>query len=289
MTSTSATERPPATGSVDFRAAVARLLVPGMGTETVAPLLSSLVQLLRPRRVLEVGMGYTTPWLAATLVEIEQQVIAEADALAAKSRSHLSQADDLDEKWLYDDPALLAPAFYLEPYRTDLVAIDNLSIADSSAARVQEVLGELRLADRVTIVNADLRDSIDLLPDGFAPIDLAWVDAWECLWFFDHFWDLVNPDGGVVVMHYLMTYPEGEAILKYLTSIQRSHPGEMEVVNFLEPHKLVQNSLTVLRRTATKSPSYARPGGKLTFDTFRADAEAQTIALNTSSRVVRER
>jgi predicted O-methyltransferase YrrM len=55
------------------------------------------------------------------------------------------------------------------------------------------VLAELGLAGHVTVVNAGLHDCLPLLPDGFAPIDLAWVDAWECLWFFDHCWDLINP------------------------------------------------------------------------------------------------
>jgi hypothetical protein len=128
------------------------------------------------------------------------------------------------------------------------------------------VLRDLDLADRVTVVNADLRECFDLLPADVIPIDLAWVDAWECLYFVDHFWDLMNPDGGLIIMHYLMTYPEGEAILKYLAEIQRSQPGELEVVSLLEPHKLTQNSLTVLRRTGgVKERRYASTGGRVNY------------------------
>ena len=47
----------------DFQAAVEPLRVAGAGTETVGPLLAMLVNLVRPQRVLEVGMGYTTPSL----------------------------------------------------------------------------------------------------------------------------------------------------------------------------------------------------------------------------------
>ena len=34
-----------------------------MGTENVAPFLSSFVTLVRPKRILEIGAGYTTPFL----------------------------------------------------------------------------------------------------------------------------------------------------------------------------------------------------------------------------------
>lgn len=237
-----------------------------MGTEVVGPLLANLVQLLRPERVLEVGMGYTTPFLAGALAEAEETVAAESLALAAKTRGHLDGGEQLNDDWLLANPPLVSPALHLEPYRPQLVAIDNLSIADSSAGRVHEVLTELGLDDRVTVVNADLRDSLDRLPEDFAPIDFAWVDAWECLYFFDHFWELINPDGGLVVMHYLMTYPEGDALLRYIEQFQRAHPGELEVVNLLESQKLMQNSITVLRRTtAAKNRRYAGRGGKVKY------------------------
>ena len=37
----------------------------GMGTESAAPFLRSLVRMIRPYRILEVGAGYTTPFLVA--------------------------------------------------------------------------------------------------------------------------------------------------------------------------------------------------------------------------------
>lgn len=258
-----------------FRAASAKLLIPGMGTELVAPILAMLVQFARPRRVLEVGMGYTTPFLAAALADVERQVRVEAEALVGKTKAYLDDEVALDERWVNAEPALLAPAFYRDPYRATLVAVDDLSIEESSAPAVQGVLEELDLLDRVTIVNADLHDCRELLPEDFAPIDLAWVDAWECLYFFDHFWDLINPHGGLVVMHYLMTYPEGETILDYLAKVQRMRPGELEILNLLEPHKLAQNSLTVLRRTTAGKPrSYSEPGGDLAYEEIREDARA---------------
>lgn len=265
-----------------FQAAVEKLRVPAMGTEAVAPLLASLINLVRPRRVLEVGMGYTTPFLAAALADVAEQVRAEARALAGKSQPYLANGAELDENWLHDEPALARPGYYLDSYRPELVSVDNLSIGDSSAGKVQEVLRELGLADLVTIVNADLRDCRELLPGSFTTIDLAWVDAWECLYFFDHFWDLINPDGGLLIMHYLMTYPEGNAILKYLAKMQQSRPGELEIVSLLESHKLMQNSITVLRRTSTEQATrYAAPGGRLAYGGALRDSAAAQVARAT--------
>ncbi|WP_306213841.1 O-methyltransferase [Actinoplanes sp. RD1] len=263
------------TTSEDFQRAVAPLYVPEMGTEVVAPFLVNLVHMLRPRRVLEVGMGYTTPYLAAALADVRAGVERESRGLAEKTTRHLSSAGGLDDEWLNAAPALAAPAFYLEPYEPGLVAVDDLSNPYSSAARVTGILRDLGVDDLVSVVNADVRDCAGKLPPSHATIDLAWVDAWECLYFFDHFWERIDPDGGVLLMHYLMTYPEGEAILHYLTEFQRANPGELELVNVLESHKLTQNSVTMLRRTAgVKRRRYGGKGGTVSYSpALRAGAE----------------
>lgn len=232
-----------------FREAVERLRVPGMGTEVVAPLLEHLVHLVRPRRVLEVGMGYTTPFLARALADVAVRHADEAEGLAAKTRPYAAQGLPVDESWIEAEPSLLVPAAYREEFRPVFAAVDDLSDPESSAHAVCEVLEDLGLAEAVTVINAQMRDCVELLPERLLPIDFAWVDAWDCLYFFDKFWKLINPDGGVVAFHYLMTYPEGQAVLDYIAETQRLRPGEFEVISFLESHKLRQNSLTLLRRT----------------------------------------
>jgi hypothetical protein len=226
-------------------------------------------------------MGYTTPFLAAALADLEEQVVAESRALAEKTRPYVAGGAMLDETWLMAEPALVTPTFHLKPYRPRFIAVDDLSIADSSAGLVQEVLGRLHLADRVRVINADLHECAALLPPDFLPIDFAWVDAWECLYFFDRFWDTIDPEGGLIVMHYLMTYPEGEAILRYIGEFQRSHPGELEMMNLLESHKLAQNSITVLRRiSGAKERRYAGAGSQVRYtDTLRQDAAAHVALI----------
>jgi predicted O-methyltransferase YrrM len=268
------------TSTQQFQETVEKLRVPEMGTEVVAPLLVNLIHLLRPQRVLEVGMGYTTSFLAAALADVQDEICAESVALAAKTARHLRDRAELDDEWLNADPPLLAPAFYLQAYQPTVVAVDDLSIAESSAGRVWQALRELGLDHLVTIVNADIRDCADRFPTGFTPIDFAWVDAWECLYFFDHFWELINPDGGMVLMHYLMTYPEGEAILRYIAEFQRANPGELEIINLPESQKLTQNSVTILRRTSgVQARRYGRSGGQVRYSPeLRAAADAHLKA-----------
>ncbi|WP_406161741.1 hypothetical protein [Streptomyces canus] len=268
------------TDSPAFAKAVGRLRVPGMGTEAVAPFLAGLIRMTRPRRVLEVGTGYTTPFLAVALAEAQEQADAESQLLAAKTRPYLRAGTPLDDDWLRAEPALTAPASYLEPYRPQFVAVDDRSIPESSAWQVEEVLAELGLAGQVTVVDVPLREVDSALPEGFELIDFAWVDAWDCLYFLDHFLDRINPAGGVVVLHYLMTYPEGEAILRYLAGLQRARPGELEVLSLLESHKLRQNSVTMIRRTAVAPPRLAGPGGRIRYDGVlreRATAHAKSL------------
>jgi len=55
---------------IELLQAAEELRVPVMGSETVAPLLYFLVRFTRPRKVLEVGTGYTTPFIARALADI---------------------------------------------------------------------------------------------------------------------------------------------------------------------------------------------------------------------------
>lgn len=54
--------------------------------------------------------------------------------------------------------------------------------------------------------------------------------------------------------------------MEYIAEFPRTRPGELEIVNLLEPHKLIQKSVTILRRT-----SGARPRQWGTDDGARAD------------------
>jgi hypothetical protein len=125
------------------------LRVPVMGSETVAPLLYFLVRFTWPRKVLEVGTGYTTPFIARALADNTADYQRSSIQLVAKSRHVLNSLGNngdpdarrrQEEQWAGAEPALAAPKFYAAPYEPRFLAIYSLTLATSSAPKACSVL-----------------------------------------------------------------------------------------------------------------------------------------------------
>lgn len=233
-----------------FFAAVKRLFVPEMGTDSVAPLLYWLVRMLRPRTVLEVGMGYTTPFLARALDDNAAAIVTEQGMIEASSPD---QNPELP---------LARRAYYDEAYEPRLVCIDRMTDPTSSAQRAFAVIEELGLSSLCHLIKGDLRNSADEVRQTVGLLDLAWIDTWDTLAFMRNYWDMIEPAGGVLAIHWLMTYPEGRAVLRFIESLRGPDGGRLEITNFCEPHKNAQNSLTLVRRVRDYvDPHDLRPTG----------------------------
>jgi predicted O-methyltransferase YrrM len=231
-----------------FHERVETLRVPEMGTDCLAPMLYWLVRMVRPQRVLEIGAGYTTPFIAQALADNVAAGDAERTVLAA------------------GDPAaelpLAHPDYYEQPHEPRLVCLDRMTDPTSSAPRVLAVLEQLGLTPVCEVLEGDLRSSAQDVRERLGPIDFAWVDVWDTLAFFRSFWDLVDPAGGVLALHWLLTYPQGRAILRYIESLRALEGGRLELTSIVEPHKFAQNSLTLVRRVAAYvDPHDLRPLG----------------------------
>lgn len=237
------------------------LRVPSMGSETVAPLLYSLIRFTRPRRVLEVGTGYTTPFIARALADNVADYEQGRTQLMVKTREMvktLSSQADVNErrrqqdKWVNSEPALASPQFYAASYEPKFLAIDSLTLATSSAPRVCAVLAKLGLQNSVTLIDGDFRTVHSRISPDFLPFDFAWVDCDHSLAFFDQYWPNINPQDGLLVFHWLLTDKGGEAVLDYIKTKCRVN-NDLEIVSFWEPHKIAQNSLTIIRKTTIKN------------------------------------
>lgn len=233
-----------------FQARVKPLLVPEMGTDSTAPLLYWLIRTVRPRTVLEVGMGYTTPFVA--------QALADNAAAVAEERALLSHPSAGEIQ------PLAYESYYEEPYAPRFVCIDRMTDPTSSAPRVLEVLGDLGLTGVCEILEADMQGSADAVRERVGMLDFAWIDTWDTLAFLREYWELINPAGGILAVHYLMTYPEGRAILHYLRSLAGPEGGRLEITSLREPHRVAQNSTTLIRRIRDYvDPEDLRPNGTL--------------------------
>jgi hypothetical protein len=211
---------------------------------------------------LEVGAGYTTPFIARALADNTADYERDIRPLAIKSREFLrtlSKGPTPDaqqqQTWIKTEPVLACPRFYASSYKPAFVSVDSFAVAGSSASKVSEVISRLGFCDLVTMMNGDFRTLQQRIVQQCAPIDFAWIDCNQCLAFFEQYWQDINPTDGLVLFHSLLTDGGGEVVLEYFKSKQRVR-NDFEIISLWEPHKLAQNSITVIRKTARKNPVF---------------------------------
>lgn len=241
----------------NFFKTVQSLLVPGMGTEHIGLLIYSMIRMTRPRNILEVGMGYTTPFLAMALQDNVVETKADISILK-KRRSEISD-DEMGRK------GILNNSFFVHETTPNLHAIDNFAMNESSSNAVLKAIKDLNLESFVRIYNADYRGSSKKIDKSCFPIDFIWFDCGnyrDRRNFIDEYWDLINPDRGLLLLHsaYSMLPPRivGEEgfslspgpILNELKRQQalRGLEASFEVLSLLEPHKYRQGSVTIVRK-----------------------------------------
>jgi len=259
----------------DFDQAVRPLFVPGMGTEHVAPWLYSLVRLTRPRRVLEVGLGYTTPFLARALADTMAEVAAD--------RATLAEPEPDDQR-----ANLLSADWYAGRYRPRLHAIDDFSGTGSSARLALDTLAKLGLADLVKTHEGDFRGMSQHISRADLPFDLVWLDAGAMADYVDflaEYWPLISQDHGLLVVHYsywtLGTDARGETVKglisgPVLNEIKRQQAvaglgARFEVLSLVEPHKTRQGSVSLIRKlpplSLTRDFGFAQEAREITGET----------------------
>jgi hypothetical protein len=233
------------------------LFEPGLGTEGAAFLLYALVKMARPRTALEVGLGYTTPFLAAALADARAEFEADRRLLAEPDRGQ---------------PRLevLIPPFYRQDYRPRLLAIDDFSLEGSSAPRVVEVLETLGLQEVVQVREGDFRGHSKHLTPEDLPLDFVWFDCGgprDYVDFIREYWPLINDDHGLLVLHFTYWTVEmrrgGESVPAIISSpitdeIKRQQAegglaARFEMLSLVEPHKSRQGSVTLVRKLAPQS------------------------------------
>jgi hypothetical protein len=252
--------------------------VPGSGTENVACLLYSIVRMLRPKSLVEYGSGYTTLYLLAALAENSSDVIEEASLLRAKTERAMRSEDSSNGpshrpsaiEWLESGGKACGadPAFYLNMHSPRLYSIERLGRGHEYSMRMTTTVAELKLSQFFAYFPGQ-QPSQDLLPPEAFPVDLAWNDDDQYMYFFDTFWDRLNPKGGLMIFHNTVSV---EAFWNIMSCIRakRSHAGDLEILTLPEPHKLNQSSYTILRRMGEYRPSFeARPRDQVFEDLWR--------------------
>jgi len=167
-----------------------------------------------------------------------------------------------------------------ETYEPQLHVVDNMAHAHTTAHLVKECSEELNdenenendflVVHEVDAFNPDL--SATLAPG--VQFDFLWIDlgaANRIETFLKNFWFRVKP-GGYVAVHSTLTNSLSREWLEKMRALARnggkkadgttSEYGVFEIMSFLEPHKLFQNSFTIFQRRDAHpidSSEYAEP------------------------------
>lgn len=225
-----------------FMEAVKPLYSPVMGTETMGPLLYSLICFSRPERVLEVGAGYTTPFILKALADTHVRHKEESAAISKESQTELVQA------------------YYKKSYQPKLLCLDNDTHPDSTSSKVLKIAGELELTDYLEIHYEKFEGYTRKMNPKYSPFDFVWFDCGgmvQYAMFLNEYWEHINKNGGQLLLHSTLTNMSVHNLIKGLKLNQATKDfHNYELLSMLEPHKRYQNSVTMIRMIAEYQDMY---------------------------------
>ena len=193
----------------------ANLYRKGMGTENVGGFLRAMTLMLRPSRILEIGAGYTTPFLLEALVNSER---------------------------VYDDGNLQESYFENYTYDPKLVVIDDMSLGELSQ---KPGMKDIISSKYVEFIQGKFEEKADMLFEKYGNFDFVWFDcggAPEYETFIKKYWDICS---GYIFFHY--TYRDGSPNILH-DIILNNVTGNPFIFDIVEPHKKRQGSITMVKK-----------------------------------------
>ena len=186
------------------------------GTEHVAPLLYSLIRMLKPQTVVEFGSGYTTPYILQALKDNEDEFNFNQKILKSRVVKNYAKLSDpargamLPDDWLLDEttqevygqePVVPIPSFYAKQYKPRLFTFEVLPENDVYVSKLSRLVCDLKL-DSYFRLSAGCRvtDYVKLVPEERLPIDFAWNDFGNKKRFYDETYDSIRDDGGIMAV-----------------------------------------------------------------------------------------
>ena len=189
----------------------------GQGTEAVGPFLQSLITLSRPQRVLELGAGYTTPFLIEGL-ENNKDIFIDPECI---NQEYLSEVN----------------------YDPKMVIIDN-TMGGEVRKRVKDY-------DYVDVVFDNFQGKAQELHDKYGKFDFVWMDCGgpnEYISFMKEYWDICSD---YVIFHYTYVGHEPNELLGWIQLYAKDYDYHLDII---EPHKIHQCGLTILRKSHLQRP-----------------------------------
>ena len=187
----------------------------GMGTENIGSFLRAMALMLRPNRILEIGAGYTTPFLLEAIVNNQR---------------------------VFDDGNLQESYFENYIYEPKLVVIDNMSLGELAE---KPGMKDILMSKYTDFVEGNFEDKADILSEKYGNFDFVWFDcgsASEYKIFMEKYWDICSD---YIFFHY--TYSGGIPNINH-DIILENIKGNPSIFDIIEPHKKRQGSITMVKK-----------------------------------------
>ena len=186
-------------------------------TENVALFLYSLIKVQRPQSIIEVGCGYTSPFIAEAIKDCQNEIMYDTRACIEEYENYTSNYD---------------PKYFV---------IDNFEMGEEYS----EELNYLNKTGICEFIKCNVEDYIKINQD--QTYDLIWLDYGNGEDYIDSFltfYNLLNL-GGTLILHSTETHVYGRLFLR---EIELMKDRSFEMMTFVEPHKKFQNSFTVFKK-----------------------------------------
>ena len=191
-----------------------------MGTENVGPLLRTLVQMIRPQRILEVGAGYTTPFLLDGL-KANDEIFDEGNLDPSYKKWHESN----------NDPRL--------------VVIDTDPLPQLDSKYVEHIQGKFQGRSQK-------------LFDKYGEFDMVWFDCGDAQDYQDFLAEYWNICSHYMIFHYTFFQGQPTTAIDIISGSIDGYArlygaNNVQRIDILEPHKAGQGSITMLKKVSPPS------------------------------------
>ena len=211
-------------------------------TENVGPFIYSTIKTIRPKKILEIGAGYTSIFFAKALKEIEEEDSFDLQLLKDQKS---------DPKW--ERRQRLLNKNYQFGSDSKLIIVDNFSKEKHDTARpVDNAIKKLHLNKYIDFVEADGMDlqKINEMISNNLPLDFVFLDfgagaALPIL--FKFYFEKINSFGGYIMVHSTLTNAMHRLWLAEL-KLKYSNDSSVEIMSFLEPNNIMQNRFTLIKK-----------------------------------------
>lgn len=245
------------------------------GTGDLSLWLYSLLRCVRPRTVVEMGSGFSTPFLAQGLYENAESFLRTKRELEVKSAGvrlpgGSGRLQDLTENdlsvlfnWLGQGGAacMADPGFYLSDPGPYFHSFEAHEADHPYAQNLVKMLAELELENTVHLHFGDefsgpefMQRALEKIPAEQFPIDLAWNDYHFYREFFEAVWPRLNENGGMLLLHSTSNPGYRADVDWILEQLEKSEP--VECFTLFEPARLMQNGCTVIRKAPPGSTPF---------------------------------